>query len=336
MTCSASLPFLRRHARRAAIVVLVAFAAFVLPADLGAQTRDDLRPLLDRIQRLERDIQTLNVQLARGATAPAPAAPRGAPGAPAATGASAEYSLSRLDVRVTALEEELRNMTGTIEGINHQLQQLTQRLDKLVGDIDFRLSALEKGGPRAAAGGEPGAPAASAAPAPPPVEAGKPGTLGTLKQEDLAARPTPAPGREASASKAAGVLPEGTAKDQYNHAFGLLRQANYDQAETAFKEFLAKHPDDPLAGNARYWLGETHYVRTEYLKAAEIFAENYKVDPKGQKAPDTLLKLAMSLGRLDKKQQACLTLDELRKRFPDTTPAIKNAAGVERKRLACR
>jgi tol-pal system protein YbgF len=333
MTCSASLPF-RRRAPRAAIVVLGAFAAFALPADLGAQTRDDLRPLLDRIQRLERDIQTLNVQLARGAAAPAPAAPRGAPGAPAATGASAEYSLSRLDVRVTALEEELRNMTGTIEGINHKLQQLTQRLDKLVSDIDFRLSALEKGGPRAAAGSEPGAPAASAAPAPPPVEAGKPGTLGTLKQEDLAAKPAPA--REAPASKAAGVLPEGTAKDQYNHAFGLLRQANYDQAETAFREFLAKHPDDPLAGNARYWLGETYYVRTEYLKAAEVFAENYKADPKGQKAPDTLLKLAMSLGRLDKKQQACLTLDELRKRFPDSTPAIKNAAGAERKRLACK
>jgi tol-pal system protein YbgF len=335
MTCSDSLPS-RRRVPRAAIVVLGAFAAFALPADLGAQTRDDLRPLLDRIQRLERDIQTLNVQLARGA-APAPAAPRGAPGAPAATGASAEYSLSRLDVRVTALEEELRNMTGTIEGINHQLQQLTQRLDKLVGDIDFRLSALEKGGPRAAAGGEPGAPPpASAAPAPPPVEAGKPGTLGTLKEGDLAAQPVPGRGAPAAAPKAAGVLPQGTPKDQYNHAFGLLRQANYDQAEAAFKEFLAKHPDDPLAGNARYWLGETYYVRTEYLKAAEVFAENYKVDPKGQKAPDTLLKLAMSLGRLEKKQQACLTLDELRKRFPDTTATIKNAAGAERKRLACR
>jgi tol-pal system protein YbgF len=325
MTCSD-----RRLFRHALVGAGLALAVVAAASEANAQARDDLRPLLDRIQRLERDIQTLNVLLSRGGGAPAaPAARAGG------TDAGGDFGLARLNVRIGTLEEELRAVTGTIEALNHQIQQINQRLDKLVGDIDFRLTALERG-PRAAVAGEGGAPPGSAAPPPPPVEtAGRPGVLGTLNQGDLAAG-----GRSAQAGVApprpTSVLPEGTPKDRYNHAFGLLRQASYDQAEAAFKEFLAAHPDDPLAGNARYWLGETYYVRTEYLQAAEVFAENFKVDPKGQKAPDTLLKLAMSLGRLEKKQQACVTLDELRKRFPDAAATVKNAAAAERKRFACK
>ena len=132
------------------------------------------------------------------------------------------------------------------------------------------------------------------------------------------------------------VLPQGSAKDQYNYAFGLLRQANYDRAELAFAAFLKAHPDDGLAGNARYWLGETHYVRGNYLKAAEIFAENYKLDSQGAKAPDTLLKLGMSLSQLDKGAQACVTFGELRKKFPKAPEAIKSSMDRERKRLSCK
>jgi TolA-binding protein len=77
-------------------------------------------------------------------------------------------------------------------------------------------------------------------------------------------------------------------------------------------------------------------VRGNHLKAAEVFAENYKLDPKGAKAPDTLLKLGMSLATLDKGQQACITFGELRKKFPDAPQAIKTNLERERKRLSCK
>ncbi len=305
---------IRRFLSAAAVALIAAMPA------VPASAQSDLQPLMERLQRLERDIQTLNVQIARGAMAPvareaAPAGRAAAPSGPAPDPASA----AGINARLGAMEEDIRAATGSFESINHQIQQLNQRLDKVVGDLEFRLGALE--------GGRASGSRASAAPGPGPVETSPP-------PGNLAA---PASGAKAVAAAPTGdVLPQGSSKDQYNYAFGLLRQANYDRAELAFAEFLKVHPDDALAGNARYWLGETHYVRGNHLKAAEIFAENYKRDPQGSKAPDTLLKLGMSLSQLDKGTQACVTFGELRKKFPKAPEAIKSSMDRERKRLSCK
>lgn len=343
---SASAPGNRRGFALAAAMFCL-FAATTIPvAPASAQSSEQLRPLIDRMERLERDIRTLNIQVSRGDAAVPPASG----GASVPAGTSGDYSFARLNVRINALEDELRSMTGTIESLNHQIRTLNERLDKLVGDVDYRLGTLEK---QAGRGGSApaGDPRVSAAPSPPGVDTQAPSsaaaqgdesrTLGTLSAKDAApalkgttpAAPQP---NAQTAAKPASVLPPGTAKEQYSHAFGLLRQANYEQAEAALREFIKAHPDDPLTGNARYWLGETHYVRAEYLKAAEVFAENYKLDAKGAKAPDTLLKLGMSLANLDKKKQACLTFDELRKRFPDASAIIKSTAAKERSRAGCK
>lgn len=319
-----------------AAVLCLSVAMTIPGAPASAQSSEQLRPLIDRMERLERDIRTLNIQVSRGDAAVPPAS--GGAGPPA--GASGDYSYARLNVRINALEDELRSMTGAIEGLNHQIRTLSERLDKLVGDVDYRLGALEKQAPRG--GPAPaGEPKVGAAPSPPGVEAqtpqGSPArTLGTLSAKDAGAAPTAPQGNTETAAAPASALPPGTPKEQYSYAFGLLRQTNYEQAEKALRAFIKAHPDDPLTGNARYWLGETHYVRAEYLKAAEVFAENYKLDAKGAKAPDTLLKLGMSLANLDKKKQACLTFDELRKRFPDAPAAIKSTAAKERSRAGCK
>ena len=97
-------------------------------------------------------------------------------------------------------------------------------------------------------------------------------------------------------------MPEGTPQQQYDYAFGLLRQANYAGAEEAFSAFLVENPDHTLAGNAKYWLGETYYVRGNYQQAAVTFAEGFESYPDNSKAPDNLLKLGMSLASLGSTQ----------------------------------
>ena len=146
--------------------------------------------------------------------------------------------------------------------------------------------------------------------------------------------PTPQPAVQASRD-VAGVLPEGTVKEQYAYAFGLLRQANYDRAEQALQEFVRLHPKESLASNARYWLGETYYVRAAYVQAAEIFLEGYQADPKGPKAPDSLLKLGMSLAGLDKKREACAAFEKLTKDFPAAAAGIKNAVTRGKQKNGC-
>ena len=59
----------------------------------------------------------------------------------------------------------------------------------------------------------------------------------------------------------------------------------------------------------------TYYVRAAYVQAAEVFLEGYRSDPKGTKAPDSLLKLGMSLSGLDKKREACAAFNKLIKDY---------------------
>ena len=130
-------------------------------------------------------------------------------------------------------------------------------------------------------------------------------------------------------------LPEGTPREKYMHAFGLLRQGKYDVAATALQSFLGEHGDDALAGNARYWLGETFYVRGAFVEAAETFLEGYQTDPQGAKAADSLLKLGMALSNLDKKQEACAAFDKLRADFPNASQGLRNTLQREWQKNGC-
>ena len=107
----------------------------------------------------------------------------------------------------------------------------------------------------------------------------------------------------------------------------MLEKRNYEEAGAVFSDFLKANPTDPLADNARYWLGETYYARGEYGRSAEIFLEGYEKNKTGPKAPDTLLKLGLSLSALDKKKEACASFRELKWAFPNAPESVKEKAG---------
>jgi tol-pal system protein YbgF len=130
-------------------------------------------------------------------------------------------------------------------------------------------------------------------------------------------------------------LPSGTAQEQYNYAFGQLRQADYKGAEASFKLFIQKHGSDPLAANAQYWLGETYFVRGDYAAASSAFADGYQKYPQGPKAPDNLLKLGISLGNQGRKQDACFAFARLERDFPTAGPAVKDRLASEKKHYGC-
>lgn len=133
------------------------------------------------------------------------------------------------------------------------------------------------------------------------------------------------------------AFPKGTMKDQYKFAFNLLRKARYQEAEIAFKDFLNSYADDPLAGNAQYWLSETYYVRKDFMQAAQSFFMVYKKFPTGVKAPDSLLKLGMSMAALGKTKEACTTFGKLRVAFSGNLKSnVQRALNKQISRLNCR
>ncbi|HEY5597455.1 MAG TPA: tol-pal system protein YbgF [Kiloniellales bacterium] len=313
-----------------------------LPPAAPAQDAQ-LQGLIDRIDRLQRELITLQRQVYRGEAPPAPAE------LPAEAGPPSTTAMARIELRLSQFENELRSLTGQIEEASFRYSQMSERLDRLAADLDFRLQRLEQATPGLAAlPGSPGTPGAAASLAPPssgaPMAApGTPGVIGTvdpaqvqaLRTQQAAGTLSTAADAGAQQAAASALPPGGTPKEQYDHAFGLLSQANYDEAEAALRAFVEQHPKDPLAGNAKYWLGETYYVRGDYQQAAVTFAEAYQEYPDNSKAPDNLLKLGLALGALGNKSDACGTLSELLKRYKNAAITLIQRAKQEQQRLGC-
>lgn len=331
----------------------VLFAAAVVVLTGGpalAQSANDLQTLLQRLDRLERDVRTLNVQVARGVDA---GTARDAIGSAADEGGNLP-AMARLEVRITALEEDLRQATGSMEELNFRIRELAQSLETFTNDTTFRIEALEKAGaaqsaPAAQADSTVAAPAQQSDVAAVQSQGAPAQTLGTVTPEEVASvqaqtvePPQPAqqtqqtqPAAQSVQSQPAAQTASLTPEDEYKQAFGLLRQARYDEAEQALQSFLGRNAEHRLAGNARYWLGETYYVRGQYLEAAETFLTGYQSDPNGPKAPDTLLKLGMALAGLDQKAEACQTFDKLDREFPKPAPGIAGTLTREKQRNGC-
>jgi tol-pal system protein YbgF len=125
------------------------------------------------------------------------------------------------------------------------------------------------------------------------------------------------------------------AKQLYETAYGHLLQQDYGAAEAAFEDFLKRFPSDPLAGNAQYWLGESHYVRGQYRQAASAFLKGSQTYARSAKAPDSLLKLGMSLERLGQRDAACSSFGELSSKYPSAPSQLKDRANRERQRIGC-
>ncbi len=124
-------------------------------------------------------------------------------------------------------------------------------------------------------------------------------------------------------------------KEVYDAALTLLKQGQYEKAETAFVDFMKKYPSSSLVGNANYWLGETYYARGRYEQAAGIFADGVSKYKKNSKAPDNMLKLGLTLKRLKQTNQSCVAFQNLAAEFPKASQNLKDRAREEAEKLAC-
>jgi len=309
----------------------------------------DVQALLDRMNRLEADLNSVQRKVFQGQDVPPPSTG----GSPVVVGGSEAAAL--LSARIDALEQEQRRITGASEEINFKLDQMKSRLDKLVLDVDFRLTEIERrlgsAGAAGAANGaaNAGAPASLSSPSTTNTTINQPSNTATVAEGGqlpegtkmlgtLRANPNgepistpPAAVADPSAAAMANLAPE----EQYNLAMGLIRKDDYAGAEQAFTNFLGQNSEHALAGNAQYWLGETFYVRGDYNNAASAFLNGYQNYPKSSKAADNLLKLGMTLGRMDQIEQACATFQQLSKQFKILPSRLEQIAAREKQKFNC-
>jgi len=131
------------------------------------------------------------------------------------------------------------------------------------------------------------------------------------------------------------ALPNENAQALYEQGYGDFLQRDYPAAEKSFSKLVKAYPNDPLAGSAQYWAGETYYVRKQYKKAADTFLTSYRKYSGSDKAPDTLLRLGMSLAALGQNNAACSTFKELKDKFPDAPESVRDQAKGEAGKAGC-
>ena len=265
--------------------------------------------------------------------------------------ALAQMAPSELLLRVDRLENELRQLTGTIEQLQYRNQQLEAEVRRLQDEAD----SAARSGPRAQRQAAPAqaaplitTPAPSSGgrrsdafdPTENPGAPGAPRTLGSLSNGAPAGAPPrlaeePASRGGGYSSLAATAPPSSSPRDFFDLGLGYLQRRDYAQAENTFRDFLSRFPSDRLAAEAQFGLGESLFQRQSYKDAASAFVVLSKKYESSAKAPDGLLRLGQSLAALGEKELACAALGEVDRKYPRAAPGTKQAVERELKRVRC-
>lgn len=286
----------------------------------------EAKALSDRLDALEAQNQT--AQDALPAIVAVAQAETASPSLPADAAA--------LQTRYNDLAESLRLLQSQTDKLILQMRTLQNTIERTSADNEFRFQALESGVRRANTGISSTSDASE--------------VIGYVKRaapiaEMAGASAATAGDQERLVGEGdlsvlqgfgqSGRAPLGDPKALYERALKDLQAGNYAAAELDFSQLLAAHPGHNLAGHAQYWLGETHYVRRQYKQAAQAFLGGYTTYATSKKAPDSLLKLGMTLTAMGEKKTGCDAFAELNAKFPDATDAVRKRADIERKRADC-
>ena len=290
------------------------FVAFMAaPATAAFSQNQDNTQLISRLNQLDNQVQTLSRAVYKGGPMPEIQS----------TGDANGGSASVYEDRISALEQQQRQLTGKVEQMSYDLQQLKERLDRQSAD---NYSRPPDNGSRAY-------PYAQQPQTPQPQ--GQSDVYNNDNYGMTGAERSPPPAQQSHTLGTMASRGSGSADSLYEDAFSDISGQKYDTAAAKFQQFMSQYPTHPLASNAQYWLAETYFARGDYKQSAKLFAQGYQDYPQGTKAAASLLKLGMSLSRLGKKDDACLSFQQLKKEFPGgQTPEIRRADD-EMKQLRC-
>jgi tol-pal system protein YbgF len=112
-----------------------------------------------------------------------------------------------------------------------------------------------------------------------------------------------------------------SAGDPYLTAIDLVRRRDFAAALGALSAFLRDHPGDERVGRALFWRGEVLFAQRLYADALMAFEGSISREPRGEKAPDSLLKIGLCHKRLGAPDRARAVMRQLKTQFPQSHAA---------------
>ncbi len=277
-------------------LALLGATAFTLSVPAAAQDAN----IDGRVGKLEKEMRAVQRQVFPNGAGKFLEPEIQSPNAPKTATTSSTASADMI-ARVDALETQLATLTGQVEQQGNAARSMEMRLKA----IEAQLKAQSEPAANTA-----GVPAVTAAPV---LATAKP------KPTTTTAAVTAKPSAARTAAVAAIEKPatgDGF-EDGYNYGYRLWEAKFYPEAQMTLEETVTKFPKHKRVSFARNLLGRTWLDDKKPATAVKVFYDNYKNDPRGERAPDSLFFLGSALTDLGKTAEACEAYGELAKAYPD-------------------
>jgi TolA-binding protein len=285
-------------------------AGMAMPSVIQAQQSNTLSP---RVERLEKEMRAVQRKVFPGGSAQYFEAEIGAnPPAATPSGTPASSPIADLTARVSALESQLQSLTGQSEQNAFKLKQLEDAFTKFRTETEGRLNptpvVTPTSAPSASTGPKP------AAPTPKPAAATSTSTpkLPADRQAALDAIERPSSGDDG--------------EDAYLYGYRLWEAKFYPQAQAQLKATADKYPKHKRWSFAQNLLGRAYLDDGKPALASVAFYDNYQKMPRGERAPDSLYYLGVSLTRLKTLPDACKVFEEFEDVYGATASASLKAS----------
>ena len=194
--------------------------------------------------------------------------------------------LSELFYRIQVLQQDLKDLRGTIEEQSYLIKRLERSQKEQYLDLDNRLVQL---------GGA-----------------------------DLESRAAQTEDKESS-EEATTLLNEGpefdNEREAYQYAFDLMRNRQYQESLAGFEEIIVAFPNGQYTPNAFYWIGELYLAQGDNEKSRQSFIQVISLYPDHQKVPDAMYKLGVVYFALGDNQSALRYLGQVQQEYPNSSAA---------------
>ena len=195
---------------------------------------------------------------------------------------SNEQGIMEIVRQLDDLQRQVAQMQGSLEDLDYKSQSTQDRQRSLYIDLDDRLQDLER--------------SISAL-----------NSMNIVDEDEILLGELPVPG--------------GTDQENYQAAFELLKEQEYELASLAFIRFLSSFPGSSLIDNAQYWLSESYYAANQFQQALDQFTKVIENYPRSRKVSDALLKIGYCHFELGDWNQARSVFEKIQNDYPDSTVA---------------
>ena len=219
-------------------------------------------------------------------------------------------SLAKMASQVTTMQQamasqnENQQLSGQMQALNDSVDELKTRIGKLDATLQSMQAQLQNVQNQPAPGA--GTPATT------------PGPNGTA---DGTAPGANAPGAVAPSQGPGAAVPP--LQQTYQAGLRDYNSATYELANNEFGDVAKYYPQDDLAGNAHFYMGEIAYRQGKYslaIKHYDVELEQFAGNPK---APAAQLRKGESLMESQQREAGAQELRSLIQRYPQTPEAAE-------------